>query len=81
MQSLASSHHLILITLKSASCPICPQLLKILNVYGLDPDTNNFTDPFTLQKLEMDSVRKRVNNTNIRQVSDINSNYSSFVFF
>ncbi|KAG2197416.1 hypothetical protein INT47_005669 [Mucor saturninus] len=56
---LASTHRLILITLKCASCATCPQLLKILNVYGLEPDINHYTDPYTLAELNMDSDRKQ----------------------
>ncbi|KAI8981065.1 hypothetical protein BDB01DRAFT_795194 [Pilobolus umbonatus] len=35
---LASHYHLILITLTNVDCPGCPQLLKILNMYGLNND-------------------------------------------
>ncbi|GAA5809383.1 hypothetical protein MFLAVUS_002791 [Mucor flavus] len=58
--SLAASHHLILITLKNVQCPICPQLLRILNIYGLDPNCDSLSDPFTLQEWKIDSIRKRL---------------------
>lgn len=60
MTKLAASHHLILITLKNTTCPVCPQLLRILNVYGLDSDNNSLSDPFTLQEWKIDTIRKRV---------------------
>lgn len=57
---LASEYHLIVITLKSTRCPVCPQLLKILNVYGLDAMTNTYVDPFTQKVWQIDKNRKRV---------------------
>lgn len=60
VNQLASNFHLILITLKNTTCPACPQLLKILNMYGLDPDCNDYIDPFTHQEFTIDSDRKRV---------------------
>lgn len=57
---LASEYHLIIITLKSAKCPVCPQLLKILNVYGLDTTTSAYVDPYTQKVWEIDQDRKRV---------------------
>ncbi|KAL7335211.1 hypothetical protein PS15p_200716 [Mucor circinelloides] len=59
VKQLASDYHLILITLKNTTCPACPQLLKILNMYGLDPDCHEFIDPFTHQEFTIDPVRKR----------------------
>ncbi|KAI9478831.1 MAG: hypothetical protein EXX96DRAFT_539891 [Benjaminiella poitrasii] len=56
---LSSQYHLILITLKSTTCPVCPQLLKILNAYGLDPECNHYTDPFTEQVRKVDLTVKR----------------------
>jgi uncharacterized protein YlaN (UPF0358 family) len=52
---------LILITLKNTTCPICPQLLKILNMYGLEANVNTFSDPFSQQVWEIDDIRKKVN--------------------
>lgn len=60
MARLASDYHLILITLKRISCPVCPQLLRILNLYGLDPNTNQYVDPFTQKVWEINPHRKRV---------------------
>ncbi|KAK4517042.1 uncharacterized protein ATC70_000370 [Mucor velutinosus] len=59
VKQLATDYHLILITLKNATCPACPQLLKVLNMYGLDPDCHEFIDPFTHQEFTIDPVRKR----------------------
>jgi hypothetical protein len=60
VNQLASNYHLILITLKNTTCPACPQLLRVLNMYGLDPDQNTLADPFTHQQVTIDSSRKRV---------------------
>ncbi|CAG8484788.1 17880_t:CDS:2 [Cetraspora pellucida] len=47
IKELAKLHVLILITLKAAWCPVCPQLLLILNLYGLqDNSPESFQDPF-----------------------------------
>ncbi|CAG8795434.1 11894_t:CDS:2, partial [Racocetra persica] len=47
IKELAKLHVLILITLKAAWCPVCPQLLLILNLYGLqDSPPESFRDPF-----------------------------------
>ncbi|KAG2202166.1 hypothetical protein INT46_005804 [Mucor plumbeus] len=59
VNQLASNFHLILITLKNTTCPACPQLLKILNMYGLDPDCHEYIDPFTHQEFTIDSDKKR----------------------
>ncbi|KAI8639902.1 hypothetical protein BD408DRAFT_420524 [Parasitella parasitica] len=59
VNQLASKFHLILITLKNTTCPACPQLLKILGMYGLDPGCHEFIDPFTHQEFTIDPVRKR----------------------
>ncbi|GAN05851.1 hypothetical protein MAM1_0103c05327 [Mucor ambiguus] len=59
VEQLATDYHLILITLKNTTCPACPQLLKILNMYGLDPDCHEYIDPFTQQEFTIDPVRKR----------------------
>ncbi|KAF1796605.1 hypothetical protein FB192DRAFT_1405282, partial [Mucor lusitanicus] len=59
VEQLATDYHLILITLKNTTCPACPQLLKILNMYGLDPECHEYSDPFTHQEFTIDPVRKR----------------------
>ncbi|KAI8885584.1 hypothetical protein K501DRAFT_322401 [Backusella circina FSU 941] len=59
VKKLASEYHLILITLKNTNCPVCPQLLRILNMFGLDPDTNSFVDPFIQQEFTIDPVQKQ----------------------
>ncbi|CAG8617002.1 13066_t:CDS:2 [Dentiscutata heterogama] len=47
IKELAKHHVLILITLKASWCPVCPQLLRILNIYGLqDNPPETFQDPF-----------------------------------
>ncbi|CAG8452488.1 8535_t:CDS:2 [Dentiscutata erythropus] len=47
IKELAKQHVLILITLKAGWCPVCPQLLRILNIYGLqDNPPETFQDPF-----------------------------------
>ncbi|CAG8477792.1 11310_t:CDS:2 [Diversispora eburnea] len=44
---LASRHVLVFITLKATWCPVCPQLLLILNLHGLQDDPpSEFRDPF-----------------------------------
>lgn len=60
IHNLVSRYNVILITLKSVQCPVCPQLLKILNLYGLDPNMDSYTDPFTSEHLEVDKVLQRV---------------------
>ncbi|KAI8391628.1 uncharacterized protein BYT42DRAFT_202243 [Radiomyces spectabilis] len=59
IEQLANEHHLVLITMKSIPCPVCPQLLRILNMYGLDPDVNRYVDPFTQQEWTIDPERKK----------------------
>ncbi|CAG8717587.1 10093_t:CDS:2, partial [Scutellospora calospora] len=47
VKELAKLHVLILITLKATWCPVCPQLLVLLNLYGLqDNPPESFQDPF-----------------------------------
>ncbi|RIB09747.1 hypothetical protein C2G38_2107792 [Gigaspora rosea] len=47
IKELAKLHVLILITLKAGWCPVCPQLLQILNIYGLQNNPPEiFQDPF-----------------------------------
>ncbi|KAF7731568.1 hypothetical protein EC973_009332 [Apophysomyces ossiformis] len=52
VSELSSNYRVFLITLKSALCPVCPQLLHILNLYGLDPNMTTYTDPFTFKELK-----------------------------
>ncbi|KAI8967537.1 hypothetical protein BDF20DRAFT_991852 [Mycotypha africana] len=59
VDKLAETSRLILITIKSTACPACPQLLKLLNVFGLDPRTNTFIDPFTSQKVTVEASKKK----------------------
>ncbi|KAI8362708.1 hypothetical protein EDC96DRAFT_512273 [Choanephora cucurbitarum] len=56
---LTLKHHLILITLKSTTCPACPELLKLLNLYGLDENMHDYIDPFTHQQYTVDPMRKK----------------------
>ncbi|KAG0171318.1 hypothetical protein DFQ30_001150 [Apophysomyces sp. BC1015] len=51
VNQLAAIYRVFLITLKHAKCPVCPQLLHILNLYGLDPNKTTYTDPFTHEEL------------------------------
>ncbi|KAI9298526.1 hypothetical protein K502DRAFT_362275 [Neoconidiobolus thromboides FSU 785] len=41
VQKLANQHHLILVTLKSTKCAVCPPMLKTINRYGLNNDVVN----------------------------------------
>ncbi|KAI9027435.1 hypothetical protein CLU79DRAFT_832818 [Phycomyces nitens] len=59
VRQLANDYHLILITLKNTECKVCPQLLHVLNLYGMDPDCYKYVDPFTHQVLEIDNLRKK----------------------
>ncbi|KAI8339423.1 hypothetical protein BC941DRAFT_420448 [Chlamydoabsidia padenii] len=59
IKKLAHDYRLILITLKNASCMVCPQLLHILNLYGLDPTCTTYQDPFTLEEMEIDEPTKK----------------------
>ncbi|RHZ56378.1 hypothetical protein Glove_402g12 [Diversispora epigaea] len=52
---LASRHVLIFITLKATWCPVCPQLLLILNLHGLqDNPPEEFRDPFDDSIMKVD---------------------------
>ncbi|CAG8548788.1 9737_t:CDS:2 [Racocetra fulgida] len=61
---LAKLHVLILITLKAAWCPVCPQLLLILNLYGLqDSPPESFRDPFDgsiIMKVPPEEIPKQI---------------------
>ncbi|CAG8724163.1 15163_t:CDS:2, partial [Acaulospora morrowiae] len=47
VKELSRRYVLILITLKSTSCPVCPQLLLLLNLHGLqDNPPAEYRDPF-----------------------------------
>ncbi|KAI9474870.1 hypothetical protein BDB00DRAFT_934191 [Zychaea mexicana] len=59
VRQLAEDYLLVLITLKKIECPVCPQLLKILNLYGLEPDENKYVDPFTHRVWEIEPDRKK----------------------
>ncbi|KAI8145873.1 hypothetical protein BJV82DRAFT_576871 [Fennellomyces sp. T-0311] len=59
VRQLASDYLLVLITLKRADCPVCPQLLKMLNLYGLEPDANKYVDPFTQREWDIEPDRKK----------------------
>ncbi|ORZ23353.1 hypothetical protein BCR42DRAFT_487339 [Absidia repens] len=59
VKQLAQEYRLILITFKSASCLVCPQLLHILNMYGLVSDCTTYEDPFTLEEWEIDEPTKK----------------------
>ncbi|ORY91937.1 hypothetical protein BCR43DRAFT_497522 [Syncephalastrum racemosum] len=56
---LTENYRVIVVTLKSTVCPVCPQFLRILNLYGLDPDENRIIDPFTHQVMEISPDRKK----------------------
>ena len=60
VRQLAADYLLVVITLKSIECPVCPQLLKILNLYGLEQDVNRYVDPFTQREWEIEPDRKKV---------------------
>ncbi|KAI8368493.1 hypothetical protein BD560DRAFT_398860 [Blakeslea trispora] len=59
INTLTLRYHLILITIKSTVCPACPELLKLLNMYGLDANTNSYLDPFTHQEHSVDPIQKK----------------------
>ncbi|KAI7853218.1 hypothetical protein BDC45DRAFT_511634 [Circinella umbellata] len=59
VRQLAADYLLVLITLKSIECPVCPQLLKILNLYGLELDVDRYIDPFTQREWEIEPDRKK----------------------
>ncbi|KAI9264355.1 hypothetical protein BDA99DRAFT_537066 [Phascolomyces articulosus] len=59
VRQLATDYLLVLITLKKPECPVCPQLLKILNLYGLEPEENQYVDPFTHRIWEIEPDRKK----------------------
>ncbi|KAI8064163.1 hypothetical protein BC940DRAFT_306318 [Gongronella butleri] len=59
VRQLATQFHLILLTFKDTTCPACPQLLHVLNMYGVDPECFTFKDPFTLEEYEIDATTKK----------------------
>ncbi|KAI8086097.1 uncharacterized protein BX664DRAFT_150519 [Halteromyces radiatus] len=67
MKQLAKDYRLILLTFKNSSCPVCPQLLHILNLYGVDPHSTTYQDPFTLEEWEIDEATKKFFRILLRQ--------------
>ncbi|KAI7861516.1 hypothetical protein BDF14DRAFT_1746812 [Spinellus fusiger] len=59
VQQLAKDHRLILIVVKNSKCKLSPELLRILNLYGLDPHCTTYKDPFTREEMSIDPQRKR----------------------
>ncbi|CAO3591266.1 unnamed protein product [Absidia cylindrospora] len=59
VKQLAQEYRLILITFKTALCLVCPQLLHMLNMYGLESDCTTYEDPFTLEEWEIDEPTKK----------------------
>ncbi|RUP51809.1 hypothetical protein BC936DRAFT_145619 [Jimgerdemannia flammicorona] len=64
--SLAEQYQLIVITLKASWCPVCPELLKILNVSGLRDDQDVYVDRFTHETTRMNPDTKKFNRLLLR---------------
>ncbi|GAB5593173.1 hypothetical protein Unana1_08073 [Umbelopsis nana] len=67
VRALASQYYLVVITLKSVQCPVCPVLLQLINLCSGIEGTTEFSDPFTLQTLQVEPDDQKLYNNLLRK--------------
>ncbi|RUS22967.1 hypothetical protein BC937DRAFT_94313, partial [Endogone sp. FLAS-F59071] len=72
VKALAQKYQLIVITLKATWCPVCPELMKILNVWGVRDDVDVYVDRFSQAHRSVNPKSKKVCSRSIglRQYND-----------
>ncbi|CAO3617029.1 unnamed protein product [Cunninghamella blakesleeana] len=60
IKQLANDYQLILITLKSTICMVCPQLLVVLNFCGLNANCTTYHDIFSQEEYVITEIQKKL---------------------